>query len=234
MEHSGNSFRPTYIGISGAIGVGKDTFAARLIEQAHNRWGYGTPVITVRSFAQPIREMCEYLGFNYTDREAKEYEQRSIPSSAEVQAAIEECILASDEDKARLYAYIETALWEIAFAETLTTRDLALVIGAAGRKVREDFWITLLEEWVSIHPLPSIVLIPDVRMRNEQEFCDKSIYLFEHGCEDFMEKDNPALDAAEKREPNFPHRELFYNAHLILGRDELMLGTSLIQPHVSL
>lgn len=169
------------IGIAGHIGVGKDTFGLALQE----RMG-----AYLTSFAEPIRNLSAYLGFNWTDRERKEREQlRNFACIDEsIQKGIEFCLGHwEDNDKAVLYAFLVEDLrphivrGSHAFESDsilISPRALMQIIGSAGRKVRNSIWI---DEVVSISKRHPCVIVTDVRFPEEAEVCDELLYIIREG-----------------------------------------------------
>lgn len=169
------------IGLAGHIGVGKDTFGLYLQEQldAH-----------ITSFAEPIRNLSAYLGFNWTDRARKEREQlRNFACLDEsIQKGIEFCLGHwEDNDKAVLYAFLveDLRLYVVrgthAFESDsmlISPRALMQIIGSAGRKVRDSIWIDEVLSNSKLHPC---TIVTDVRFPGEAAVCDELLYIVRTG-----------------------------------------------------
>lgn len=169
------------IGLAGHIGVGKDTFGLYLQEHLG---AYLT------SFAEPIRNLCAYLGFNWVDRERKEREQlRNFACLDEsIQKGIEFCLGHwEDNDKAVFYALLVEDLGPYvvrgshAFESDsilISPRTLMQIIGSAGRKVRGSIWI---DEVLAASKLHQFTIVTDVRFPEEAAVCDELLYITREG-----------------------------------------------------
>lgn len=169
------------IGLAGHIGVGKDTFGLYLQEHLD---AYLT------SFAEPIRNLCAYLGFNWTDRERKGREQmRNFACLDEsLQKGIEFCLGHwEDNDKAVFYAFLVEDLGPYvvrgshAFESDsilISPRTLMQIIGSAGRKVRGSIWIDEVLSHSNLHPF---TIVTDVRFPEEAAICDELLYIVRDG-----------------------------------------------------
>lgn len=166
------------IGIAGPINAGKDTLGLLLQERIDSY---------VTSFAEPIRNLCAYLGYNWADRERKEREHmRSFACLDEsIQQGIEYCLGHwEDNDKAMLYAFlIEDLSPHVVRGKTtfdsdsmyISPRTLMQRIGTAGKKVRSSIWI---DEVLANTARHEHTVLTDVRYPEEADICDHLIYIY--------------------------------------------------------
>lgn len=168
------------IGIAGPINSGKDTFGNLLCGALSNRRS-----VTVESFAAPIRQIAQYLGFRL-EREFKEQTVCHIfPCfEEELHKAIEEHLGGlPDNTKAELFArtvevlrnghYLRSGL----LYDTLeiSPRKFMQLFGTeAGRACNSNLWIEALHQRTVGY---EHVIITDVRFIEEANYCDYLIYV---------------------------------------------------------
>ena len=168
------------IGIAGPINAGKDTFGNLLCGALSNR-----ACVTVDSFAAPIRQIAQYLGFRL-EREHKEQTVcRVFPCfEEELHKAIEEHLGGlPDNTKAELFArtvevlrnghYLRSGL----FDDTLeiSPRKFMQLFGTdAGRACNSSLWIEALHQRTAGY---DHVIITDVRFTEEANYCNYLIYV---------------------------------------------------------
>ena len=184
------------IGLAGHIGAGKDTLGLYL-------QGHLDAYLT--SFAEPIRNLSAYLGFNWVDRERKEREQmRNFACIDEsIQKGIEFCLGQwEDNDKAGLYAFFVEDLKPYvvrgshAFESDsilISPRTLMQIIGSAGRKVRGSIWIDEVLAASRLHPF---TIVTDVRFPEEAAVCDELLYIIRDGYGKQSDHDSESHHAA--------------------------------------
>ena len=168
------------IGIAGPINAGKDTFGNLLCGALSNRVS-----VTVDSFAAPILQIAQYIGFRL-EREFKEQMVCRIFScfEEELHKAIEEHLGGlPDNTKAELFArtvevlrnghYLRSGL----FDDTLdiSPRKFMQLFGTeAGRACNSNLWIEALHQRTAGY---THVVLTDVRFMEEANYCDYLIYV---------------------------------------------------------
>ena len=182
------------IGIAGPINAGKDTFGNLLCGALSNR-----AAITVDSFAAPIRQIAQHLGFRL-EREFKEQTVWRIFScfEEELHKAIEEHLGGlPDNTKAELFArtvevlrnghYLRSGM----FDDTLeiSSRKFMQLFGTeVGRTCNSSLWIEALHQRTACY---DHVIITDVRFIEEANYCDYLIYIV---------RDNVSLEESHESE----------------------------------
>jgi hypothetical protein len=164
----------------GLSGAGKDTVAQML---QRGLVSAGATKVEIGGFADYLRDISKRIGLDPFKRETKE-----VPH-----------VLSASQFEERLYDATETlfmnklpsrdraALWAYAMDEyeerflldrdatypyyALSPRQFMQVLGTAGRKVRDTFWIELAQKkW---QESSGIVLVTDCRFENEADIADK-------------------------------------------------------------
>ena len=170
------------IGIAGHIGAGKDTFGT-LLQNKLDAY--------ITSFAEPIRNLCSYLGYNWLDREHKEKDKlRNFACIDEsIQKGIEFCMGHwPDNDKAVFYAHLVEDLnpyivrGSHAFESDsmlISPRQLMQKIGTAGRKTRNMIWTDELLKRCAHH---EYAVVTDVRFPEEAAVCHELCYILRDSC----------------------------------------------------
>lgn len=169
------------IGIAGHIGAGKDTFGMLLQNKLD---------AFITSFAEPIRDLCACLGYNWVDRALKEKEKIRHYGCLEeaIQNGIEFCMGGwEDNDKAVFYAFLVEELEpNIVRGKTtfdpdsmmISPRQLMQKIGTAGRKTRASLWTDELLKRCAHH---KYAIVTDVRFPEEAAVCDELLYIIRDG-----------------------------------------------------
>ena len=168
------------IGIAGPINAGKDTFGNMLCGALSN-----FSFATVDSFAAPIRQIAQYLGF----RLEREFKERTVchvfPCFEEdLHKAIEEHLGGlHDNTKAELFARTVEVLrngrylFSSMFDDTIkiSPRKFMQLFGTeAGRTCNSNLWIEALHQRTAGY---NHVIITDVRFIEEANYCDYLIYI---------------------------------------------------------
>jgi hypothetical protein len=164
----------------GLSGAGKDTVAQML---QRGLVSAGATKVEIGGFADYLRDISKRIGLDPFKRETKE-----VPH-----------VLSASQFEERLYDATETlfmnklpsrdraALWAYAMDEyeerflldrdatypyyAISPRQFMQVLGTAGRKVRDTFWIELAQKkW---QESSGIVLVTDCRFWNETEIADR-------------------------------------------------------------
>ena len=168
------------IGIAGPINAGKDTFGNLLCGALGN-----LSSVTVDSFAAPIRQIAQYLGFRL-EREHKEQTVcRIFPCfEEELHKAIEEHLGGlPDNTKAELFArtvevlrnghYLRSGMFDDTLA--ISPRKFMQLFGTeAGLTCNSNLWIEMLHQRTAGYDR---VIITDVRFIKEANYCDYLIYM---------------------------------------------------------
>jgi hypothetical protein len=170
----------------GLSGAGKDTVAQML---QRGLVSAGATKVEIGGFADYLRDISKRIGLDPFKRETKE-----VPH-----------VLSASQFEERLYDATETlfmnklpsrdraALWAYAMDEyeerflrdrdatsndpyfEISPRQFMQVLGTAGRKVRDTFWIELAQKkW---HESSGIVLVTDCRFENEAALADKVLFV---------------------------------------------------------
>lgn len=168
------------IGIAGPINAGKDTFGNMLCGALSN-----FSFATVDSFAAPIRQIAQFLGFRL-EREFKEqYVYRIFTCfEEELHKAIEEHLGGlPDNTKAELFArtvevlrngYYLRSGWSDDTLEISPRRFMQLFGTEVGRTCNSNLWIEALHQRTAGY---DHVIITDVRFVEEADYCDSLIYV---------------------------------------------------------
>ena len=168
------------IGIAGPINAGKDTFGNLLCGALSHR-----SCVIVDSFAAPIRQIAQYLGF----RLEREFKERTVwrifPCfEEELHKAIEEHLGGlPDNTKAELFArtvgvlrnghYLRSDLLDDRLV--ISPRKFMQLFGTeAGRTCNSNLWIEALHQRTLGY---DHVIITDVRFIEEANYCDVLIYV---------------------------------------------------------
>ena len=173
------------VGFTGYAGAGKDTLAT-FVRDALD--AVAVPVKMV-SFANPIREIANGLGFSPYVRETKETVSEVMFPDFE-SALMEEIEnqlsgLVAEDELAKLYAFTLEELREqgrlVGDTLTISPRRLCQIIGTeGGRRVNERFWEDVLLN--DVDDFEGVALVTDVRFPNEVDVCDHVVYVERKGC----------------------------------------------------
>lgn len=165
------------IGIAGPINAGKDTFGILLQNELD---------AFLTSFAEPIRDLCAYLGYNWVARDLKEKEKIHHYRCLEqrIQNGIEFCVGGwEDNDKAVFHAFLleelepHTVRGKTTFdpdSMLISPRQLMQKIGTAGRKTRDTIWTDELLKRCAHH---RYAIVTDVRFPDEAAICHELCYI---------------------------------------------------------
>lgn len=181
MENTG-----LVVGLSGKAGAGKDTAASKIVN-----WGIRNGVeIHPIAFADPLRQVCAYLGLDAVSRREKEkvvFLTMDDPEGQIFRALESSDIRAelTEDEMACAFANLVTSLSsEHAFInrgdigrERLRSspRRMMQLIGDAVRFARPSAFIDIV---LSKRPAPgSVMLITDVRYKNERDICGAGIHI---------------------------------------------------------
>ena len=173
------------VGFTGYAGAGKDTLATFVGDVLD---AVDVPVKAV-SFANPIREIANGLGFSPYVRETKE--TISEVMFPDFESALMEEIenqlsgLVAEDDLSQLFAFTLEELREqgclVGDTLAISPRRLCQIIGTeGGRRVSERFWEDVLLN--DVGDFEGVALVTDVRFPNESDVCDNVVYVERKGC----------------------------------------------------
>lgn len=183
------------IGLAGVNGVGKSTTAKEL-KGFEDIIGHK---VILESFAQPIREVAQKLGFS-VEYGKKDKEKLSIPIEKLNGTLMEYMKTVCNTDEAR-----EVVLGALGYMQhfitaghyNMTCRDFMICLGTAGRDLASDFWMCRMIERVMLVEgyRNSLVILDDVRFENEAELCDKVFFLTDPDKDGYSEVEgSPYID----------------------------------------